>query len=329
MSNRITVSVLPCVMAAMTLSAFGQGRPATPAPRPDNPQSLARIEKAKQLAGTDVTAPFNFYCVPGVARGQNDDAPELEPVKLFDNLYAAGNSESPVYAITTPEGIILIDSGSAEKVETVLIPGLRKLGMDPANVKYILLGHAHADHFGGSKYFQDRYGTKIGMSAADWDFIEKQSANANPNAAKPPKRDFVVTEGQPIKLGDVTVTPVLIPGHTPGSLAYVFPVKDGGTTRTAGLFGGTMLSSFLRSGTPEIRQYLSSNSHYLEVAKRMNVDVEIQNHPIFDDTPARLAKLKTRKAGEPHPFMMGNDRYLRFWNIIGECMQAEIARRGE
>ena len=321
MSARFIGLVALCLMVAVSLPAVGQGRP-------DNARSLAHIEKARKLAGTDVTAPFNFYCVPGVARAPNDTAPDLEPVKIFDNLYAAGNSDTPVHAINTSEGIILIDAGQ-DRVDTVLIPGLRKLGLDPANVKYILLGHAHADHFGGSKYFQDRYGTKIGMSAADWDFIEKQSADANPNAPKPPSRDFVVVEGQPIELGDVTVTPVLIPGHTPGSLAFIFPVKDGATIRMAGLFGGTMLSSFVRSGTPEIRQYLDSISHYLDVAKRMNVEVEIQNHPLFDDTPARLAKLETRKSGEPHPFAMGNDRYMRFWNIISECMQAEIARRGE
>jgi metallo-beta-lactamase class B len=320
--------VLPCLMLAMALTGFGQGREANQ-PKPDNAASLAHIEKAKKLAGNDVMAPFNFYCVPGVARGQNDQAPDLEPVKIFDNLYAAGNSETTVHAITTSEGIILIDSGFADKTETVLIPGLRKLGLDPANVKYILLGHAHADHFGGSKYFQDHYGTKIGMSALDWDFIEKQPAGANPNAPKPPKRDVVIVEGQPIKLGDMSVTPVLIPGHTPGSLAFIFPVKDNGTTRIAGMFGGTMLSSFLRAKTPEIREYIGSINHYLEFAKKMNVDVEIQNHPLFDDTPARLAKLKTRKAGEPNPFYMGNDRYGRFWNIIAECMQAEIARRGE
>jgi metallo-beta-lactamase class B len=122
--------------------------------------------------------------------------------------------------------------------------------------------------------------------------------------------------------------PVLIPGHTPGSLAYIFQVKDNGTPRVAGLFGGTMLSSFLRANTPEIRQYINSINHYLEFAKKSNVEVEIQNHPLFDDTPARLARLKTRKAGEPHPFYMRNEQYLRFWNIISECMEAEIARRG-
>ena len=61
----------------------------------------------------------------------------------------------------------------------------------------------------------------------------------------------------------------------------------------------------------------------------MNVDVEIQNHPIFDDTPKRLAALTIRKSGERHPFVIGTDGYSRFWGIMSECIQAEIARRGD
>jgi len=56
----------------------------------------------------------------------------------------------------------------------------------------------------------------------------------------------------------------------------------------------------------------------------MGVDVEIQNHPIFDDTPARLAALTARGPNDPHPFVMGSDRYQRFWGIVSECMQADI-----
>ena len=56
--------------------------------------------------------------------------------------------------------------------------------------------------------------------------------------------------------------------------------------------------------------------------------VELQNHPIFDMTPERLAALKTRKAGEPHPFMTGTDRYVKFWSVVSECIHAEIACRG-
>ena len=59
----------------------------------------------------------------------------------------------------------------------------------------------------------------------------------------------------------------------------------------------------------------------------MKVEVELQNHPIFDGTPERLEKLKTMKPGDPNPFIVGTDRYLKMWNIISQCIQGEIARR--
>jgi metallo-beta-lactamase class B len=322
----LTACVLPYLLMAVVVSGYGQ---AGGGPSAENDRSRAYIESARRLAGEDVTAPFDFYCVAGNARGTGDNPPDLEPVKLFDNLYAAGNTETTVHAITTSDGIILIDSGHAEKVEDVLVPGLRALGLDPADVKYILLGHGHADHYGGAAYFQERYGTRVGLGVEDWDLVEASAGNPNSEGPTPPKRDMVIVDGEPITLGDTTVTPVWIPGHTPGSMAYIFPVRDGETTRMAGMFAGTMLSSFQRSATPGIEQYIASIDRYLDVAESLNVEVEIQNHPLFDDTPLRLERLKARSGGEPHPFVMGNESYTRFWQVVAECMHAEIARRDE
>ena len=296
--------------------------------RPDNAQSLAHVEAAKKLAGDDawLKGPFNFYCVAGNARPNSTTAPAMEPAKLFDNLYAVGNSEATVHALVTSQGIILIDSGYADRVETEVVAGLKKVGLDPANVKYVLVGHGHGDHFGGSSYFQERYGAKVGLTAADWDLIYPATPPANAANQVKPKRDLVLAEGQPLTLGDTTVTFVAIPGHTPGSVAFIFPVKEGRQTHVAGLFGGTILTAD-RITTPGLQQYVQSIDHYLDAARRMKVDVEVQNHAIFDMTPERLAALKTRRTGEPHPFLVGTDRYVKFWTIVSECMQAEIARR--
>ena len=335
-TKAMKVALHAMIYAALSLSGQtaligqGTGRGAAAAPKPDNPQSLAHIDAAKRLAGNDawLLGPYTFYCVAGSARGNNASAPELEPVKIFDNLYAVGNTEATVYALVTSQGIILIDSGYADRVESVVIPGLKKLGLDPANVKYILLGHGHADHFGGAQYFQEHYGTRVGTTAADWDVIHPASPPANQANQSKPKRDLVLAEGQPVTLGDETVTLTEIPGHTPGSLAFVFPVKDGRQTHIAGLFGGTILTAD-RITTPGLKQYVASIGHYLETARQKTVDVEIQNHPIFDMTPERLAKLRTRKAGEAHPFLTGTDQYVKFWSIVSECIQAEVARRGD
>jgi hypothetical protein len=43
--------------------------------------------------------------------------------------------------------------------------------------------------------------------------------------------------------------------------------------------------------------------------------------------PDKLARLKSAKDSDPNPFVIGNDRYLRMWNIVSECIQAEIERR--
>jgi metallo-beta-lactamase class B len=281
------------------------------------------LENARRLAGADVTAPFDFFCVPGNARPNNFSAPPLDPVQLFDNLYAAGNSETVVYAITTSDGIVLIDSGTAAEVETVLVPGLIELGLDPADVRYVLLGHGHSDHYGGANYFQQRFGARVGTTEADWATIAQAASSGRPGDTPAPDRDLVIREGELIVVGDTTITPVEIPGHTPGSLAYIFPVFDGTERHVAGLFGSTVLAAAY-TPAPGLVQYVDSIAHYREVAARMGVDVEIQNHPIFDATPDRLAALTVRGPGEPHPFVMGTDRYQRFWGIISECMQADI-----
>ncbi len=332
MSKKSILCVALCLVPAMAAVAFAQQRAAIPQ-KPDNPQSLVHVEAAKKLAGNDpfLMKPYNFYCPIGAARANSQTAPDLEPIKIFDNVYAIGNSETTTYVLPTSEGVVLIDSGFENKVESTLVPHLQKLGFDPAKVKYILLGHGHADHFGGSKYFQDHYGTRVGTTAADWDLIYPANPPANQNQGKNapparPKKDLVLAEGQPFKLGELTITPIAIPGHTPGSLAFIFPVKDKGKTRIAGLFGGTILTTNIIP-TEGLKQYVQSIAHYLDAAKKMKVEVELQNHPIFDGTPERLEKLKTLKAGEPNPFTVGNDRYLKMWNIISQCIQAEIGRR--
>lgn len=289
------------------------------------PAAEAHVETARALAGADLGVPFEFFCVPGNARPNNFSAPPLEPVRLFDNLYAVGNSESVVYALTTSEGIVLIDSGHPGDMETLILPGLAALGLDPADIRYVLLGHGHNDHYGGAAFLQAR-GARIGTTAADWETMANEAPGALFGEVPKPAMDLVLKEGEPLVVGDTSITLVEIPGHTPGALGFIFPVRDGGNAHVAGLFGGTVLAAGFVP-LPGLRQYLSSVAHFVEVAEQMQVDVEIQNHPIFDDTPARLAALAARAPGAAHPFVMGKERYVRFWNVISECMQATLIQR--
>lgn len=229
--------------------SFCASAPAAGQDAPERGTDSARVTeivtRARSAAGTEWTEAVEFFCGVDTARPNRPDDPELPLTRVFDNLYAIGRTGTVVWAITTPDGIVLIDAGYADQLESLLLPSLLRLGLDPNDVKYVLLDHGHADHFGGASYFQQR-GARVVLSDADWDLIENPppppagAASAAP-ALPPPKRDLVAEDGRPIALGGTVITPVLIPGHTPGALGFVFDVKDGDRMHTASLFGGSIL----------------------------------------------------------------------------------------
>jgi len=315
---------------AMLASAFAAAQPA-PAPTPDNARVAASVAHARAAAGAEWVDAVEFFC-GNSGRANRADDPQIKPTRVFDNLYAIGRTSTVIWALTTPAGILLIDAGYPDQVESVLLPGLQAVGLDPNDVKYVLLAHGHADHFGGAAYFQQR-GARVALSAADWDLIEHPpappaGAPAPPAAAglPPPRRDVVVADGQTIEFGGLKITAALIPGHTPGSLGFVFSVKDGPRTHTAALFGGSILLSG-RISDDGLRQYVQSIQHFATVTKRLGVDVEIQNHPLYDGFGAKLERLAKRGRGDAHPFVVGQDAYQRFLTVMGACGEAQLAGR--
>ena len=312
------------VLASLGAISTASGQP--PAPAPDSPAVTAIVARARATAGSDWAEAVDFFC--GTAgRPNRADDPLLEPRRVFDNLYALGRTGTVVWALTTPEGIVLIDAGYPDQLESVLLPQMRAAGLDPADVRYVLLGHGHADHFGGAAYFQER-GARVASTAADWDLIEAPPAAGAPAPAglPPPRRDVVVADGETISFGGVEIATVTIPGHTPGALGFVFPVADGARTHTAALFGGSILL-FARISDDGLRRYVQSLERFGAEARRRGVDVEIQNHPLYDGFGAKLERLAARRPGDAHPFVVGADAYQRFLTVMKECANAQLARR--
>jgi metallo-beta-lactamase class B len=323
-----TKQISIALVLAFGLACLGQAPPAAP-DKPDSPEVKALIEKAKKTGGTLWAEEEHFFCEAPRANNPND--PPIAPTKIFDNVYAIGNSGTAVYVIQTSDGLLMIDSMAANQVDSQLLPGFQKLGLDPAKVKIILMGHGHADHFGGSPYFQDHYGSKVYISAVDWDLMENPPAGRGGEKKKGPpvvlpKHDQVVKEGEPVVLGDVKIMPVAIPGHTPGSMGYIFQVKDNGKTHTVGLYGGTILTPGPISDEG-LATYLKSVRHFEEETKKAKADTVMQNHPLMYPLNNMLDQLQSRKKGGPNPFVVGPANYQKFLHVMEICTEVNIARR--
>jgi metallo-beta-lactamase class B len=288
----------------------------------------SHIAAAKAAAGTEHVALFEATCVrkpgPPPARTEPRPVPERstwhhEPVKVFDNLYYVGEKDYSAWAVTTSDGIILIDTIWAHSVEDEIVDGLRKLGFDPANIKYAVVSHAHIDHIGGAKYLQEKFGTRIVMSAADWDFAEQSTRLP---AEIKPKRDVVAPDGYKLTLGDATLSLHLTPGHTPGTISTIVTVKDSGRSHTVATWGGT---SFNFQLSPEAFQiYINSAASYQDVVKKAGADVLLSNHTIFDQSLKKFEALAKRKPGDPHPYVVGQDSVQRYVKVAEECARAQL-----
>src|SRR3984893_7511659 len=245
------------------------------------------LETAKAAAGFDFTATLVRVCVapqtaPGadVAPGPAPDRATwaTDPAKVFDNLYFVGTRIHSAWALTTSEGIILIDTLYEYASDDAIVGGLRKLGLDPGTVKYVIVSHAHGDHVGGAKLMQDRFGARLIMGGPDWDMIDK-SVNQYPNGK--PKRDIVATDGQKLTLGDTTVTIILTPGHTPGTLSLIFEAKDNGKPLTVAYSGGTAFN--FPSTAANFDMYIKSQTKMSAAAAAANATVFMSNHSEFDE----------------------------------------------
>ena len=174
----------------------------------------ALITAAKRAAGADHAGTFLRICVapdnlnaggpraggPGPRAVPDRATWYAKPYKVFDNLYFIGTRIHSAWALTTSAGIIVIDTLFDYAIEPEMVEGLTTLGLDPRDIKYVLISHAHGDHDQGAALLQSRYGAKVVMGAADWDATLQRAASA-PGGV--PKRDIAVgREGLKLTLGD-------------------------------------------------------------------------------------------------------------------------------
>jgi metallo-beta-lactamase class B len=239
------------------------------------------------------------------------------PVKVFDNLYYVGMTEFSTWAVTTSEGIIIIDPIFDYSVEAEVVDGLRTLGFDPADIRYVLISHGHGDHAGGAKFLQDTYGARVLMGTADWDLVEET------NPSWKPRRDIEVEDGDKLTLGDTTLELYLTPGHTWGTVSTIIPVRDGDQAHVAALWGGTL---FNFGPEPErFRAYADSSERFLEIAREAGADIVLSNHTDYDGSKVKMPALADRQPGEPHPYVVGADSIERYLTVAHECALAALA----
>jgi metallo-beta-lactamase class B len=270
------------------------------------------------------------------------------PVEIFDNLHFVGTKTAGVWAISSPEGIILVDTNFHYSSKELVL-GLLNFGLDPNDIRYIIVTHAHDDRYWGAKGLQDTYPkARLAMSAADWDVV----ARDNSPAQFKPRKDMVITDGQKITLGDVTVTLYVTPGHTPGTLSMIIEgltnkesVASDDQRHVAAVWGGTDPSigrqgvQYYQDGRTMMQTHIESLKRFIALGTKAGVDVilsptlshanmveKMRYWRMANPDHSSGAEAGNLLAGQAHPFV-SKDAVSRYNQILLKCYEAQLAWR--
>lgn len=344
-------SAVAAALFATALSASAQTLPPLTVPPAQNfpnaifPKVAEHLNRAREIAGDDLYPAFMRRCVLSQIYSQYansaEDPLQIGPQQVFDNLYFIGQGAVSAWAVKTSAGLVIIDSlNNPSEAEYILVAGLKKLGLDPADMKYLIVTHEHGDHYNGARYLQDTYGVQVVASDVAWRSMDNGSATR-------PRRNITVADGEAWTVGDTTFHFTVTPGHTPGALSTVLPVYDHGRRHVGAIYGG-----FGIPGTQanKILQ-LESLDRFAKVTRRAGVDVLLANHQTQDMSLYNLDLLKHRRLKrpfdelnaapgyhpevrwphfrDPHPYVVGERTYQRYIDLQQECIRVSAARAGQ
>lgn len=153
-------------------------------------------------------------------------------MKITSEIFQIGGSgytsynDAAIYLIRFGDHAAIVDAGCGGH-EAQLEENIRSCGTDPEQIEYLLLTHCHFDHTGGAKAIRDRFECEIVCHELDANFLEygdnvvtAASWYGSRITAFRPDRKLSGSKER-IRLGDRSIEAIHIPGHSPGSVAYL------------------------------------------------------------------------------------------------------------
>jgi metallo-beta-lactamase class B len=289
------------------------------------------LSTAKVAAGTDWAGTFLRLCVPPPAGAAGPPAGNratparetwyAEPARVADNFYFIGTKVHSAWALAGSQGIIVIEALFDYAAKDEILGGLKKLGLDSNKVKYVILSHAHGDHDGGAKMLQDTIpSVHLVYGSEDWDAIAK----APTHMGGKPRRDIAGDDGMTISVGDASLRIVTMPGHTPGTLSYLFEVRDHGKPMRVAYVGGTAIP--FNASAEYYDRYIASSKKMAKAAADYGATALLSNHTEFDNAYFKAHTAADRKGDEPNPFDVGADGVARYFAVVDGCATAARIR---
>jgi metallo-beta-lactamase class B len=237
---------------------------------------------------------------------------EQEPFRIYGNTYYVGPHGLSSVLITSPEGHVLLDGALSESVSQI-VAHIRSLGFRIEDVKLIVNSHVHYDHAGGIAGLQRLSGAKVAASPWSVEVMTKSGVSpADPQFGliRPIDRiDRVSTlhDGQVFRIGNITLTAHLTPGHTQGGTSWTWQsCQDGHCVNLVYADSMTSVSAddFRFSDSPKYPHAVKDFEKSFAFLRAAPCDILLTTHP---DASGLWNRVEDRRRGvQPDPMVATN-----------------------
>jgi len=229
----------------------------------------------------------------------------VEPFRIIGNIYYVGASDVTSFLITTSEGHIVIDGGFGDTAP-LIAASIQKLGFKLKDVKILLNSHAHFDHAGGLGELKEVTGARLLASREDAALIAEGGHGdfhfGDQLTFRPAKVDQIIQDGEAVRLGGVTLTAHLTPGHTKGCTTWTMQVKDGAKSYDVVFIGSTTINPGVKLlGEPKYKAIAGDYARTFLLLKSLHCDVFLGPHANFFAMDAKRKRLE--QGAQPNPFI--------------------------
>jgi metallo-beta-lactamase class B len=187
------------------------------------------------------TAGQEMYSKEWYDRFRGPMSAPAEPFKVVGTIYYVGAADISSWLITTPEGHVLIDTGTVE-MHDVIRKNIEALGFNPRDVEIILSTEAQFDHVAGHAAMQKLTGARVMAMRGDAEALSTGTDTSALGAVgwDPVKVDRMLEHGDTVAIGGTTLRAVHNPGHTQGTTTWMMTVEDGGRRYNVAILGSML-----------------------------------------------------------------------------------------
>ena len=226
--------------------------------------------------------------------GSDDWTKPAPPVRIHANTYLVGTCGISSILVVGSDGDILIDGGP-EQAADLIADNIRSLGFRVEDIRFIVNSHEHLDHVGGIARLQRLSGATVIASAA-----ARTTLMSGVPAADDPQHDTlgpfpavtvgrVIADGGEVRLGNLMLTAMTTPGHTPGALSWRWVSCDGGVCRTIVYADSLSPVSSPNYRFTEHPAYLAAYRASIAKVAASPCEILLTPHPSASRMPERLA----------------------------------------